>query len=105
MALLFTVQVLVTALLAGLIWLVILENDGYLSLPWLFSPEVTVVAQWQGLLGLVLLGALWGVLMLAPVVIRLFYQRNQAQQLAQRRGQHLQQVLDLTTPIAYEDRP
>ncbi|MFC6617165.1 hypothetical protein [Deinococcus radiophilus] len=93
MQLLFALQVLLTALLGTALLLTALENGGTLTVPWPFSPEVTVVSQTQGLLGFVALGALWSAVLLLPALLILNVQRLRAERLLAERERHLQALL------------
>ncbi|MDO4263590.1 MAG: hypothetical protein Q4C67_05275 [Deinococcus sp.] len=93
MQVLFALQVVVTVLLGGLLVLVALENGGTLSVPWPFSPEVSLVSQAQGLVGFAALGALWSVLLLLPALLMLNVQRLRAERLLAERERHLQALL------------
>lgn len=90
---LFAFQVLFTALLGGLLLLSALENGGTLSIPWLFSPEVTLVTQAQGLVGFALLGALWSALLLLPKLLLLRAERVRTERLLAERERHLEALL------------
>ncbi|WP_261663599.1 hypothetical protein [Deinococcus sp. Marseille-Q6407] len=93
MQVLFALQILATALLGGLLLLTALENGGTLSVPWLFSPEVSLVTQAQGLVGFTVLGALWSLLMLLPALLMLRAQRQRTERLLAERERHLQALL------------
>ncbi|GHF99639.1 hypothetical protein GCM10017783_09660 [Deinococcus piscis] len=93
MQVLFALQVVVTVLLGGLLALTALENGGTLSVPWLFSPEVSLVSQGQGLVGFAALGALWSLLLLLPAILVLYGQRRRAERLLAERERHLQALL------------
>ena len=82
-----------TALLGGLLLLTALENGGTLSIPWLFSPEVTLVTQAQGLVGFAVLGALWSAALLLPTLLVLRAERGRAERLLAERERHLETLL------------
>lgn len=97
---LFALQVVVTVLLGGLLVLTALENGGTLSVPWLFSPEVSLVSQAQGLVGFAALGSVWTLLLLLPVLLGLNMQRLRAERLLAERERHLQALLRGQLPPA-----